>query len=123
MRRLFKEESIYKTEVKDAAARVEKLKADKVDDADIRNAVSVIGRRGQVVNQAIRPLFPKQREAGRVDMQERVVKDAEQMIPRTRQALDEAVVALEDLVVSFAPQHPGHAATAHLADATDGSRV
>ena len=41
MHRLFKEESIYKAEVVDAQARVEKLKADGVDGADIRNAVSV----------------------------------------------------------------------------------
>lgn len=32
--------------------------------------------------------------------QERVVKDTEQMIPRTRQSLQDAVLALEDLVVS-----------------------
>lgn len=36
----------------------------------------------------------------RFRLQERVLKDAEQMIPRTRKSLDEALEALEDLVVS-----------------------
>jgi hypothetical protein len=33
------------------------------------------------------------------DVQERVLKDAEQMIPRTKANLDKAVEELEDLVV------------------------
>jgi hypothetical protein len=32
--------------------------------------------------------------------QERVLKDSEQMIPRTRKSLEDAVLALQDLVVS-----------------------
>ena len=37
-------------------------------------------------------------------MQERVVKDSEQMVPRTRSSLEDAVTALEDLTVRR-PQH------------------
>jgi hypothetical protein len=33
--------------------------------------------------------------------QERVLKDSEQMIPRTRKSLEDAVLALQDLVVSW----------------------
>ncbi|TXT13289.1 hypothetical protein VHUM_00656 [Vanrija humicola] len=67
VKRLFKEEQIYRDEVVAAAAQVDKLKAAGADGADIRNA-------------------------------ERVQKDSEQMIPRTRKQLEEGLVALQDLV-------------------------
>ncbi|KAI9631879.1 co-chaperone [Dioszegia hungarica] len=67
VKRLFKEERTYYQEAEQARAKLQKMRDEDAEGADIRNA-------------------------------ERVVKDSEQMIPRTKKSLDEAVVALEDLV-------------------------
>ncbi|WOO77698.1 Tubulin-folding cofactor A [Vanrija pseudolonga] len=67
VKRLFKEEALYREEVVAAAAQVDRLKDSGADGADVRNA-------------------------------ERVRKDSEQMIPRTRKQLEEGLVALQDLV-------------------------
>ena len=47
------------------------------------------------------------------------MKDAEQMVPRTRQALDEAVIALEDLVVRLHPSSASFPRKAHMTCSTD----
>ena len=47
------------------------------------------------------------------------MKDAEQMVPRTRQALDEAVIALEDLVVRLHPSSACFPRKSHMTRLTD----
>ncbi|KAL7423201.1 hypothetical protein Q5752_002501 [Cryptotrichosporon argae] len=85
VRRLFKEETSYESEVTANRARLDKLRTEGADGADIRNA-------------------------------ERVVADSEQMVPRTRRALEEAVVVLDDLLDGLKPD-ADVAASAEYTDA------
>lgn len=101
--RLLKEEKTYEVEAESHRKALAKLQAEGADGADIRNAVSYPDAwfRGVRLPGALSllQLVSPQYCSCLPVIQERVVKDTEQMIPRTRKSLEDAVLALEDLVV------------------------
>jgi hypothetical protein len=80
------------------------MRDEDAEGADIRNAVSMVygwlWLCVKVPDRIGTGSRTRDREESGLICKERVVKDSEQMIPRTKKSLDEAVVVLEDLVVS-----------------------